>query len=363
VTRTTDLPAPVRETIAARSGRFEAQAYVAPTGLDGRPRQVIAFARFEPFGETVVLQRPADATFRATTVNTRRQLAELAGLVLVVLIGSGWAGHVLGRGDAVRRLRIEADHDLALKVQQSLLPRTLAAGATARYLPASRPIAVGGDWYDARPLGPAETLLVIGDVAGHDVNAALQMGRVRTAVDVLAERADGPAELLRMLSRHHDRDPDTLLVSVFCARVNTDTGEIRYASAGHPPAVLRHPDGTVERLGHRPGPIIGIGLHDHAEFRITAPASTLVLYTDGLVETMDEPLDAGVQRLADAVARADPRHPEAPDHIIRAALDGRAPADDVALLLFHLPAARPAVVPGQAAPRRARTQASSRDSA
>ncbi|MDG6109547.1 SpoIIE family protein phosphatase [Dactylosporangium aurantiacum] len=340
ITTTTVVPPAVDKAVTAHGERFGQYAYVAPTGIDGHRRQVVAFARFEPFNEVVILQRPADVTFRATTSSTRRQLIEAAGLLLAVLLGSSWLGHHLDRADAVRRQRTDADHDLALKVQQSLLPRTLAPGAQARYLPASRPIAMGGDWYDARALSPHETLLVIGDVAGHDVNAALHMGRVRTAVEVLAERAAGPADLLRLLSRHYAGDPDTVLVSVFCAVVDTRTAVIRYASAGHPPPLLRHADGSVQRLADKPGPIIGIGLHNHAELEVTAPGSTLVLYTDGLVEVAGEGLDFGVQRLADAVSRMDPRHPGAPDALIDAALGGAEPIDDVALLVFHIDAER-----------------------
>ncbi|UAB92943.1 SpoIIE family protein phosphatase [Dactylosporangium vinaceum] len=335
--RTQPMPPAVGAVLEANRQRFAYGARPMPTGLDGRPDQVVAFARFEPFGESVVVQRPAAATFASADGAMRREATELGAVLLAIGAGGIWLARRVDRLDAPRRSHIGAANALAWRVQRSLLPQTVPADVLVRYQPASRPIAVGGDWYDVLPLGPSGTMLIIGDVAGHDIDAALVMGQLRTAAAVLAEQADGPADMLHRLAQHVDRERQPTLTTMFCAMIDETTGDIRYASAGHPPALLRRPDGTVQRLDGAPGPALGIGLDSFHETSIHAAGATLLLYTDGLIERPGEDLYSGMDRLATAFGRHNPLDSGGVDDILADVLRGAEPTDDIAILVFPVP--------------------------
>jgi serine phosphatase RsbU (regulator of sigma subunit) len=200
--------------------------------------------------------------------------------------------------------RYNRERATALTLQRSLLPTGLSAPSSVevwhRYLPGSQLIEVGGDWYESINLPGARVALVVGDVAGHGVRAAVTMGRLRTAIQTLTMLELPPAESLQQLNelmrKIGDREPHfaTCAYAVYDA-VN---GTVEVASAGHLPPLLVRPDGSSEFLDVAPAPPIGIGegLISSRTFEIE-DGSLFVLYTDGLVESRGRDIDDGLKRL------------------------------------------------------------------
>ena len=220
---------------------------------------------------------------------------------------------------------------------------------------------VGGDWYDAflQPGGAA--VLVIGDVVGHDTEAAAAMGQLRGVLRGIAYRDGvGPAAVLSELDRAITGLEINALATAAIARVEQTAAEkeagvtrLRWSNAGHPPPLVLHPDGSIELLaGERAELMLGVdATARRTESVVTVPrGSTLLLYTDGLVEGRDMLLDEGTARLQEAVAEfADRPLGELCDLLIeRLRPDGL--QDDVALVAIRLhPQDRPR--PAEAGPR------------
>jgi GAF domain-containing protein/PAS domain-containing protein len=246
-------------------------------------------------------------------------------------------------GQALERGRLyDTQFAVAHQLQAALLPRHLPSlpglRVTARYQPAGHGMEVGGDFYDLIRLTDSTAAAAIGDVQGHDIDAAALMGQVRTAVHGHAAAGASPGDVLDMTNRLLvDLDPGRF---ASCLYVHLDLARQAacLASAGHPPAVLRHADGRTDVLRTPPGLLLGIESEaDYAavEFPLH-PGCVLVLYTDGLVERPGVDLDDAIAALAEMVARTDPADPDAmADTLIRHASDC---ADDLALLILHVTA-------------------------
>lgn len=160
---------------------------------------------------------------------------------------------------ALDRARLyDTKHDLAHSLQQALLPRTLPAltglQVAARYLPATRGMDIGGDFYDLIPLGAVGAAAVIGDVQGHNASAAALMGQVRTAVHANVAHDTAPDEVLFRTNRLLTDLGHDLFTSCLYAQVDTVRGQVAFASAGHPPPVLCGPDGGAFPVNILPGP-------------------------------------------------------------------------------------------------------------
>ena len=212
-----------------------------------------------------------------------------------------------------RAIQHDTDRELVMSVQRSLLPATLPEHPKvrlgARYLPAEARYGIGGDWYDAVLLPGGRILLLVGDVAGHGLKAAITMGQMRTAARALAP-THGPATLLDALDQFAGTGPDELSATAAVAVIDPAERTLRYSLAGHPPLLLRDPDGTLAMLHEARGPLIGFGAGDRPEQVVTfLPGSCLVLFTDGLVERRGETIDAGFARLGAAFAAAATRDP------------------------------------------------------
>lgn len=204
---------------------------------------------------------------------------------------------------------------LSESLQRSLLSEPVQPEhlqVVVRYQPAAREAYVGGDWYDAFQVGGGDTLVVIGDVAGHDRLAAAAMAQVRGVLRGVAHSLDGtPAQVLTALDRAmQDLDVVSLATSVL-ARIEYPTGGelrgarvLRWSNAGHPPPVLLLPDGTAELLRREPELLLGIQPSTARTDHVVPlpPGSTVLLYTDGLVERRGEPLTVGMDWLAHRVA-------------------------------------------------------------
>ena len=241
-----------------------------------------------------------------------------------------------------------ANQELSETLQRSLLtqpPTPDALDIAVRYQPAQEAAQVGGDWYDAFVTASGTTMLVVGDVSGHDQIAAATMGQVRNVLRGLAfDSDDGPADLLRRLDEAlHGLELDTLATAVL-ARVEQPADyasdgrrRLRWTNAGHLPPLLREPDGTVRRLEHRPDLLLGLvrGTERTEHTVDLAPGSTLLLYTDGLVERRDLGLDESIDALMDSFSKVGDRKP---DEICDAILDvmgAEAGDDDVAMLVLR----------------------------
>jgi anti-sigma regulatory factor (Ser/Thr protein kinase) len=210
-----------------------------------------------------------------------------------------------------------------------------------RYLPGSELVEVGGDWYESIKLPGARVALVVGDVAGHGVRAAVTMGRLRTAIATLAMLELPPAESLQQLDELMQNIGEREPHFATCAYAVYDavTGEIELAVAGHLPPLLVRPDGTNEYLEVHPSPplgIIGDGIVETSRVQIE-DGSLFVLYTDGLVESRDRDISEGLERLQAAFGEGAPDKDL--EDLCKTALDGvysDAKRDDIAVLIAKL---------------------------
>jgi PAS domain S-box-containing protein len=246
---------------------------------------------------------------------------------------------------ATRRAQLhEEEHRIAVVLQRGLLPKTLpkVAGVevAAHYEAAGLGAEVGGDWYDAFEL-PGERLgIVVGDVAGRSIPAASAMGQLRTVTRTLALGDDGTrraGEVLTRLNRLQLASGDDELFTVIYAIVDPAERQIEWASAGHPPPLIRKRSGQTAYL-EGGGGLTGIKDSEYPGQREQLdPGDALVLYTDGLVERRGESLDTGLERLAEAAA-AGPSDPTAlVDHMLSRLLPGEEELhDDVTALVARL---------------------------
>ena len=246
-------------------------------------------------------------------------------------------------GQGLQRVhQVDQQRETALALQHAILgPAHLPHGFAVRYQAAARPLQVGGDWYDVVELEDGRIALIVGDCVGHGLAAATVMGQVRSACRALLFENPSPATALEWLDRFAARLPGAQCTTAVCAVLNPDTGELVYSSAGHPPPILVHADGTTRLLDD--GHTIALGIRPHRsrpEASVTLPArATLVLYTDGLVERRRIPLDDGIARAAAFVQEglASPLDDLANQIMSRLAPSGGY-QDDVALLMYRHPA-------------------------
>jgi GAF domain-containing protein len=240
-----------------------------------------------------------------------------------------------------RAIQHDIDRELVMSVQRSLLPATLPEHPEvrlgARYMPAETRYGIGGDWYDAVLLPGGRILLLVGDVAGHGLKAAITMGQMRSAARALAS-THGPAALLDALDQFAGSGPDVLSATAAVAVIDPAERTLRYCLAGHPPLLLRDPDGTLAMLGEARGPLIGFGAGDRPEQVVTfLPGSCLVLFTDGLVERRGETIDTGFARLGAALTAAATLDPaNLCEALIEQSLPRTGRNDDTAILCAFL---------------------------
>ena len=203
------------------------------------------------------------------------------------------------------------EHDTAVVLQRSLLPQSLpeleGIDFAARYEPAAPGLEVGGDWYEVVPRDDGSVAVTIGDVAGRGVRAASVMGRVRPALRAVVAEGYPPEEAVRRLDtliRESGEGPE--MATVFHLHYDPETQLGEYVRAGHPPALLRLPDGSIIDLDGRG--VAPLGILEQDEFRpheVSIPlGSLLLLYTDGLIERRGDDLGVGLERLREVFARA-----------------------------------------------------------
>jgi sigma-B regulation protein RsbU (phosphoserine phosphatase) len=336
----------------------------------GREQQALSLTVISPLVAATVLGRRATAGYAVLAL----VVAALLGLYdqqytpeamptqLVRLFGVAFGGAVAVAACALRlrgeerlaRLSAQAATTRAVVkvaevLQRSLLgppPRPPHLETAVRYRPATRHAEVGGDWYDAFPVPDGSTMLIIGDVAGHDAPAAASMAETRGMLRAIAQSVVGsPAAILTSLDTVFANLQMNTLVTVLVATVDhRRAGDTRvltlcWSNAGHPAPILVRADGTAELLERRPDRLLGVSpdaeRHDHS--LTLHPGDTVVFYTDGLVERRDVHLDDGTERVVEELRRIG-REPL--DRLCDSLLTdfGGPGDDDVALLAVRVPA-------------------------
>ncbi|MFI7216554.1 SpoIIE family protein phosphatase [Micromonospora maritima] len=274
-------------------------------------------------GAVTLVNRPGRRGFDASDLRTAQDIGVRAGQA----VGNS-------------RLYGEQRH-VAEVLQHSMLPTLPAVPGielAARYLPAADRVEVGGDWYDAFVQPDGELVAAIGDVAGHDIEAAASMGQLRNLVRGNAYGRDDPVEeLVANLDRAIGglRVPTVATAVLARVRPHGDGLRVCWCNAGHPPPLLIRADGTVSVADGR-GPLLGLARPPRrtGQALTLAPGDTLLLHTDGLIERRDRPIDEGQADLLAQLAAAGPGVPLnlLCDRLLAAA---HRREDDVALLALR----------------------------
>ncbi|MEW2523177.1 ATP-binding SpoIIE family protein phosphatase [Actinacidiphila alni] len=301
----------------------------------GKPRTVKA--RKVVGGDDHSPAKPGYFTFTCTPVRSADPDPERRGVLI-------FAADVTDQVHSAERLR-ESErrlHETAVTLQRSLLPQELEQPddlrVAATYQPGGTDAAVGGDWYDVITLGAGRTAVVIGDVMGRGVRAAAVMGQLRTAVRAYARLDLPPHEVIQLLDGLASEIDATQIATCVYAVHDPSEGRLSYAIAGHPPILIRDPDGTVRKADEPTGPPLGTGgwIHSSGSAAL-GPGCTAVLYTDGLIERRGEDIDVGVDALTAALSGATGAPQVICDRLTRALGVTSEHDDDVAVLVLQHP--------------------------
>jgi hypothetical protein len=238
--------------------------------------------------------------------------------------------------NAVRRDRELGEHRAINETLQAAMmtPITDTDTIAARYVAAVDNLSVGGDWYDLVELGEHRRALIVGDCVGHGLRAATAMGQLRSASRAMIIEGRDPASVLEGLDLFAASVEGAYCATVVCALIDRRSGEITYSRAGHPPPLVSGPDGARWLDGGLDVPLaVAPGVERHNATASMTREDVLVMYSDGLVERREEPLDLGLERLAETVERRDDESvSELADRLLREMLsDGS--NDDVVVVV------------------------------
>lgn len=248
---------------------------------------------------------------------------------------------------AIEQARLfDRERDIAATLQQSLLPDRFPSlpgvSVAASYLPASDGARVGGDWYDAVALGDGRILLAIGDIVGHGIDAAAAMGQVRNALRAYGNEDPSPARIFARINELLCDTAEDLFCTAFCAVVDPWAQTVLYSDAGHPATLVLTASGEARLLeGARSTPLGAMrGARYREELESLEPGAILFAYTDGLVESRGESLDARIAALLEAAtASLDVPLPRLPDAVGKKLLaEEEMREDDVAMIALRLDA-------------------------
>ena len=220
-----------------------------------------------------------------------------------------------------------------------VLPFTPGLRVATRYLPAATAVGVGGDWFDMFVLPTGDIVLVIGDVAGHGLPAASLMGKMRNVLRAHALMGGTARDIMRRADEFHRHFGDGELVTLLVGLLAPDLSTFRYVSAGHPSPLVVGPEGAMFASEQRANPPLGLPQPPSfvEEEVAMSPGTSVLLYTDGLIERRDESLDSGLERLrstAEMVINGTGLNDLIAD-LLDSLIVGPRPTDDVALMLLH----------------------------
>ncbi len=298
------------------------------------------------------LEHPHGVMVLWFSLGPTRRFTEDDRLLLSLLAGS------LAQG-LTRAHQIDQQRETALALQRAILgPSELPLGFVVRYEPAATPLEIGGDWYDTIVLPDGRIGIVVGDCVGRGLSAAAVMGQLRSACRALLLQDPSPARALMTMDHFAAATPGAICTTVFCGVLDLRTGQLTYASAGHPPGIIAHRDGRTDVLGEgrslplavRPGAVRGQAEH-------TMPArATMMLYTDGLIERRRLSLNEGIESATTALHQGrDIDIDKLAAHVMKELAPSGGFDDDVAFLLYRHPGPLQMTFPaevGQLAPVR-----------
>ncbi|MDH6220191.1 SpoIIE family protein phosphatase [Streptomyces pseudovenezuelae] len=341
---------------AARAALPELLGEGCEFSVPGGQRAILAplRGRRRVIGAALFLRRPERIAFEPDDLLVAAQLATHSALGIDKAVLYGREAYI---ADELQRTMLP-----------ETLPRPTGVRLASRYLPAAETARVGGDWYDAIPLPGSRVALVVGDVMGHSMTSAAIMGQLRTTAQTLAGLDLPPQEVLHHLDEQAQRLGTDRMATCLYAVYDPVSHRITIANAGHPPPVLLHLGGRAEVLRVPPGAPIGVGGVDFEAVELDAPAgATLLLYTDGLVESRLRDVWTGIEQLREKLAAVaqltGPDHPPPLEALCDEVLDMLGPGDrddDIALLAARFDGIAPSDVaywflePEDAAPGRAR---------
>ncbi|MCW1958245.1 MAG: SpoIIE family protein phosphatase, partial [Mycobacterium sp.] len=256
--------------------------------------------------------------------------------------------------------QLDEQRETALALQHAILgPADLPFGFAARYQPATRPLEVGGDWYDAATLDDGRVAMVVGDCVGHGLSAATVMGQLRSACRALLLQRLDPADTLAGLDRFAAGLTGARCTTACAAVLDTRTGELSYSIAGHPPPLGVDPGGTALLLDDARSLPLGVrqDLRRPVAHAVVPAGATVLLYTDGLIERRNATLDIGISRVTDLLSGEISRGlDDTAEHLMTELAPDGGYQDDVAILLYRRPQPLELVFPArpeQLAPARA----------
>jgi serine phosphatase RsbU (regulator of sigma subunit) len=241
-----------------------------------------------------------------------------------------------------RAERYDEDHDLIVALQDRLLgalPALKGINIAARYLTARSAATVGGDWYEGILLGEGRIALIVGDVVGHGITAAADMALIRGMMSALLHARVTTSRIFSEVTGVLEQRDSLVLATAALAVIDIPASTVTFTTAGHPPPILRLPDGRVELLDTANGMMIGVSSELLGEVGEAAfpGGSQLVMYTDGLVERRDRSFQTGIDEAAVHLAASSIRL--APNKVIESLLDvliaGTAATDDIAILVVE----------------------------
>ncbi|MEU6481988.1 SpoIIE family protein phosphatase [Streptomyces sp. NPDC047017] len=344
------------DTAAAGAALDELLGEGSELAVPGGQRTILAplRGRRRVIGAALFLRRPDRPAFEPDDLLVAAQLATHSALGIDKAVLYGREAYI---ADELQRTMLP-----------ETLPRPTGVRLASRYLPAAETARVGGDWYDAIPLPGSRVALVVGDVMGHSMTSAAIMGQLRTTAQTLAGLDLPPQEVLHHLDEQAQRLGTDRMATCLYAVYDPVSHRITIANAGHPPPVLLHLGGRAEVLRVPPGAPIGVGGVDFEAVELDAPAGgTLLLYTDGLVESRLRDVWTGIEQLREKLAATaqltGPDHPPPLEALCDEVLDMLGPGDrddDIALLAARFDGIAPSDVaywflePEETAPGRAR---------
>jgi PAS domain S-box-containing protein len=330
-------PHPSAQAIVDLQSRYSAEMseeFLRETTQDDRHFQIVKALDFtsymtvplvvdgQPLGTVTLVSAGSGRRFDAEDLALAEELAGRVALVVA------------------KARRYEIEQRISHSLQASLLPVAVpdvpGLQIAVRYLPGTRDIEVGGDFYDVVALPSDAIALVVGDVAGHDIVAAATMGQLRSAMHALSTQLQTPGQLVQQLHDRWDQLGLERIATALYMHLEPKTGGLQIASAGHPPPLLLH-DGRALIADVPPSPPLGApATVPVVEWTgVLEPGDLLICYTDGLVEDRDRDIDEGTQRLGEEALTAASTDPEVVcDHLV-AALVGKERGDDVALLVIR----------------------------